>query len=469
MKGFLDKDFLLATDSAKKLYHEYACKMPIIDYHCHLSCRDIVEDKKYDNVAEVWLSHDHYKWRLMRNNGVDEYYITGGASDREKWYKWVESLQRAVGNPLYHWCHMELKNYFGYDKPLTMESADEAWDFCNQKLASGLGVRKMIEMSRVEFIGTTDDPIDDLTWHKKLAADNTLKVKVAPTFRPDKALNIDKKDWKQYMSELSRVSGVDIVDLASLQNALSKRMDGFDELGCRSSDHGLDRVPDAEGNLITAQRAFCKAMSGEDVDAHETDAYKSHLLTWCAEQYADRGWVMQLHCNCVRNPNTVAYESIGADSGFDCILPSVDGVALQRLLDRLENKKILPKTILYSLDSNDDAFLEVLAGSFQSSKARGKIQHGAAWWFNDHKQGITRQLSSLASVGVLGNFVGMLTDSRSFLSFARHEYFRRILCDFVGDLVERGEYPCDISYLGKIVEDICYYNAKKYFGIGEEI
>ena len=210
-------------------------------------------------------------------------------------------------------------------------------------------------------------------------------------------------------------------------------------------------------------------MSGESMDRQEIDSYKSHLLTWCAEQYADRSWVMQLHCNCVRNPNTVAYESIGADSGFDCILPSVDGVALQRLLDRLESKKILLKTILYSLDSNDDAFLEVLAGSFQSSNARGKIQHGAAWWFNDHKQGITRQLSSLASVGVLGNFVGMLTDSRSFLSFVRHEYFRRILCDFVGDLVERGEYPCDISYLGKIVEDICYYNAKKYFGIGEGI
>lgn len=469
MKGFLDKDFLLNSNTAKRLFDDYASKMPIIDYHCHLSAKDIAEDKKYDNIAEVWLSHDHYKWRLMRNNGVDEYYITGGASDREKWYKWVESLQRAVGNPLYSWCHMELKNYFGYDKPLTMQSADEAWNFCNQKLANGLGVRKMIEMTGVEFIGTTDDPIDDLTWHKKLAADDTLKVKVVPTFRPDRALNIDKQDWKQYIKELSRVSEIDIVDLASLELALQRRMDAFDELGCRSSDHGLDYVPNADGKATLARRVFCKAMAGEEIGKSEQDSYKTYLLTWCAEQYAKRGWVMQLHCNCMRNPNTTAYKSLGADSGFDCILPSVNGVALQRLLDKLESNNALPKTILYSLDSNDDAFLDVLAGAFQSSEARGKIQHGGAWWFNDHKQGIKKHLSSLSSVGVLGNFVGMLTDSRSFLSFVRHEYFRRILCDYLGELVEKGEYPCDMDYLGSLVEDICYNNAKKYFGIGEGI
>ena len=469
MKGFLNEDFLLNSYTAKRLFDNYASKMPIIDYHCHLSAKDIAEDKRYDDIAKVWLGHDHYKWRLMRNNGVDEYYITGGAGDREKWYKWVESLQRAVGNPLYHWCHMELKNYFGYDKPLTIKNADEAWNFCNQKLTSGLGVRKMIEMSRVEFIGTTDDPIDDLTWHKMLADDSSLRVMVAPTFRPDRALNIDKQDWKQYIKELSRVSGIDIVDLASLQNALSKRMDAFDELGCRSSDHGLDYVPNAEGKATLARRAFCKAMAGEKIGKSEQDSYKIYLLTWCAEQYAKRDWVMQLHCNCMRNPNTSAYKSLGADSGFDCILPSVNGVALQRLLDNLERKNALPKTILYSLDSNDDAFLDVLAGSYQSSEARGKIQHGAAWWFNDHKQGIKKHLSSLSSLGVLGNFVGMLTDSRSFLSFARHEYFRRILCDYLGELVDRGEYPCDIGYLGSLVEDICYYNAKKYFGVGEGI
>ncbi|MGN0771634.1 MAG: glucuronate isomerase [Christensenellales bacterium] len=467
MKGFLDDDFLLNGETARTLYFDYARNLPIIDYHCHLPVRALAENQRFDNITKLWLDGDHYKWRLMRNNGVDEYYIGGKASDREKFDRFVATLQRAIGNPLYHWCHLELKRYFGIDEPLTLKNAGDVWERVRRLLQQDdMGAKGLVEMSGVEFIGTTDDPADDLRWHRQLAEDKSFGVKVCPSFRPDRALNIDKPQWKEYIGELSSVCGRHIADYDDLKYALSDRMKYFDYMGCRASDHGTEYLP-ACNNKLNPDKIFDKVMSGQTITTDESDAFKYDLLRFCAGQYADMGWVMQLHFNCKRNPNSKAYGQFGADSGFDCIGYGGNGKNLTALLDDLFASGSLPKTILYSLDPGDNAFLDVLAGSFQGSEAAGKIQHGSAWWFNDNKQGIEQHLTSLASLGVLGNFVGMLTDSRSFLSFARHEYFRRILCDLIGEWTDKGEYPCDIGYLGGLVEDVCYHNAKKYFGLGE--
>ena len=466
MRNFMDKNFLLYNETAVRLFHEYASDCPIIDYHCHVSPKEIYEDKKFKNITEVWLSGDHYKWRIMRSNGVDEHYITGTASDREKFQKFAEVLPKAIGNPMYHWCHLELKKYFGYEGILNGRTAEEVWKLTCEKLKEdGMSVRGIIESSDVEFIGTTDDPTDNLEWHIKLAEDKTFKTVVAPSFRPDKAFNIDKKGWQEYIGILSNVTGTKIDSMATLKKALSDRMEYFASVGCKVSDHGLDHMIFREVSEQENDAVLHKALNDEAVTAEEAEAFRTELLLFCAEQYARMGWVMQLHYNCIRNPNTAMFSTLGADTGFDCIGPENGSEKLSRLLDRLYAAGTLPKTILYSLDGSDNAFLDSLIGSFQGTEVAGKLQHGSAWWFNDNLQGMREQLISLANLSLLGNFVGMLTDSRSFLSYTRHEYFRRILCGLIGEWVENGEYPCDMEQLGKLTQDICHDNAARYFNI----
>lgn len=466
MKTFMDKEFLLSTDTAQKLYHEYAEGMPIVDYHCHVSPQEIYEDKHFENISQVWLAGDHYKWRIMRSNGVEEKYITGDATDREKFQKFAECLPRAIGNPMYHWCHLELKKYFGYEGVLNGDTAEEVWKLTAEKLrTTDMGVRGLIEKSNVLFIGTTDDPVDSLQWHAKIAKDESMKTVVGPSFRPDKALNIDKAGWKEYIAVLSEVSELPIDGLDTLENALRKRMEHFQANGCKASDHGLDRMIFRIGDRSSADAVVKKGLAGEKVSAEEAEILKTTLLLFCAKEYARMGWVMQIHYNCMRNPNSTMFEQLGPDTGFDCIGPHNGSAELAKLLDALYKADSLPKTILYSLDASDNAFLDALIGSFQGTEVAGKLQHGSAWWFNDNKQGMRDQLISLANLSLLGNFVGMLTDSRSFLSYTRHEYFRRILCDLIGSWIENGEYPADLGQAGGIVQDICCNNARKYFGL----
>lgn len=466
MAQFLKEDFLLNTEVAKELYFGYAKDKPIIDYHCHVNPAEIYEDKRFDNITELWLSGDHYKWRLMRSNGVDEYYITGDADPYEKFVKFAELMPKAIGNPMYHWCHLELKNYFGYDGVLSGETAKEVWELCKEKLKDEkMSVRGIINQSNVKFIGTTDDPVDSLEYHKLLAADESFKTVVAPSFRPDKAFNIDKAGWKEYILKLSDVSGVEICDIDTFKKALSLRIEYFNQNGCCASDHGLDRMVYAEVSKDAINNVIVRGLAGEAVSAIEAEALKTELLVHCASEYVRYGWVMQLHYNCIRNPNSQMLAKLSADTGFDCIGPDNGSRKLVSLLDRLNSENSLPKTVIYSLDANDNAFIDTLIGAFHGTEIAGKLQHGSAWWFNDNKQGMRDQLISLANLSLLGNFVGMLTDSRSFLSYTRHEYFRRILCGLVGEWVENGEYPNDKASLSKLVEDICYNNAKKYFGL----
>ena len=463
---FLKDDFLLTTDTARKLYFGAAADMPIIDYHCHVSPREIYEDKRFSNITELWLSGDHYKWRLMRANGVEERYITGDADPYEKFFKFAQLMSKAIGNPMYHWCHLELKKYFGYEGILSADTAKEVWDLCEKKLKDeSMSVRGIINQSNVAFIGTTDDPIDSLEYHKLIAEDDSFKTVVAPSFRPDKALNIDKAGWREYIAKLSEVSGVEITDLDSLKRALSKRIDHFAAHGCRASDHGLDFMVYAERSEDEINEVIRRGLAGEKISPFEAGPLKTELLVHCAKEYVRVGFAMQLHYNCLRNPNSAMFAKIGPDTGFDCIGPDNGSRRLAMLLDRLYREDKLPRTVIYSLDASDNAFIDTIIGAFQGTEVAGKLQHGSAWWFNDHKQGMRDQLISLANLSLLGNFIGMLTDSRSFLSYTRHEYFRRILCGLIGEWVENGEYPDDMASLTAIVRDICYNNAKKYFGL----
>ena len=460
-------DFLLDTETARKLYHGWAEKMPIIDYHCHIDPKEIFEDRRFDNIAQVWLGGDHYKWRLMRSNGVDEKYITGDAPDREKFQKFAETLPRAIGNPMYHWCHLELKNYFGYTGVLNGSTAEEVWQLCNEKLKNdpAMSARGFITGSNVAMVGTTDDPCSDLCWHEKLAADESFSARVCPSFRPDPAVNLHKAGFAAYIKKLEQVTGRSIATAQDVCAALSERIEYFDAHGCRSADHGLDYVMFRPVSDEAATAALKKALAGEQLTREEAEGYQTTLLLHCAREYARRGWVMQLHFSCMRNPNSRMMAALGPDTGFDCIAVTDSCAATYRLMDALEAEGDLPKTVLYSLNPADNAWLDTLLGAFQSPEIPGKIQHGSAWWFNDHKTGMTEQLTSLADLSVLGNFIGMLTDSRSFLSYARHEYFRRILCSLIGRWVENGEYPADMETLGALVQDICCNNAKRYFGL----
>ena len=465
MKQFTDNDFLLSTDMARELYHDYAAKMPILDYHCHINPREIAEDRKFDNITQVWLGGDHYKWRQMRSNGVEEKYITGDAPDREKFQKWAETLEKLIGNPLYHWSHLELQKYFGYTGYLNGDTAEEVWNLCNEKLhQDSMSVRNIIRQSNVTLICTTDDPADTLEWHEKIAADETFDVQVLPAWRPDKAMNVEKPDFASYIAGLSKASGVEIRDFASLKEALKVRMDYFAAHGCCVSDHALEYVMYVPAGEAETEAVMAKGLSGQPVTREEELKYKTAFMLFVAREYNRRNWTMQIHYGCKRDNNAYMYQQLGADTGYDCINNYAPSAQMADFLNALSATNEIPKTILYSLNPNDNASIGSILGCFQSAGTAGRIQQGSAWWFNDHKIGMTEQMTSLANLGCLGNFIGMLTDSRSFLSYTRHEYFRRILCDLIGGWVENGEYPADRKALKKIVEGISYNNAVAYFG-----
>ncbi len=465
MKAFMDKDFLLETDTARKLYHEYAENTPILDYHCHINPKEIAQDRHFDNITQVWLGGDHYKWRFMRSCGVEEKYITGDASDYEKFCKWAECLGKAIGNPLFHWSHLELRKYFGYEGVLSRKTADEVWNLCNAKLQDpATSARSLIKQSNVTLICTTDDPIDSLEWHKMIAEDETFDVKVLPAWRPDKAMNIEKPDFLDYLEKLEAVSGVpEINTFEKLVEALHIRMDFFQSMGCCVSDHALEYVMFNPSNHDEIESIFLKRLNRMILTKDEEMKFKTAFMIFMGREYHARNWVMQLHYGCKRDNNVKMYKKLGPDTGYDGINNNTPSSQLADFLNALCETDQLPKTILYSLNPNDNQSIGTMLGCFQDSDAVGKIQQGSAWWFNDHKVGMQDQMISLANLGNLSGFVGMLTDSRSFLSYTRHEYFRRILCNLIGGWVENGEFPADYEILEEIIKGISYNNAVKYF------
>ena len=475
MKAFMDKNFLLETGTAQHLFHDYADKMPLVDYHCHISPKEIYEDRRFNNLAEVWLGGknpdgtyfgDHYKWRVMRSNGVPEDYITGDKPDFERFLKFVEALEMAIGNPMYHWCNMELHKFFGIEEPLTLDNAEAIWNKCNDMLQNdpNMTVRGLIKQSNVAFIGTTDDPVDSLEWHQKIREDSTITVKVCPSFRPDKAININKEGFVQYMGLLAKSVGKEKLETADdVIAALIERLEFFAEMGCRASDHGLDYIPFRKETAEEVNAVYAKVMNGEAITVEEAEVYQTAVLIALGKAYHRLDIAMQLHYSCHRNANERMYRRLGPDTGFDMIAQNNCGERIADLLSELDMTNEAPKTILYSLNPVDNELLGTLLGCFQSDEVPGKIQLGSAWWFNDTKSGMEDQMRALANLGLLGNFVGMLTDSRSFLSYARHDYFRRIMCNMVGNWVENGEYPNYEASLKKIVEGISYNNAARYF------
>ena len=477
MKEFMNKDFILDTPTAQHLYHDYAAKMPLADYHCHLNPQEIFEDRRFNNLAEVWLggqnpdgsfAGDHYKWRVMRSNGVEENYVTGMVDPFEKFLKFVEALEMAIGNPMYHWCHLELQQFFGVTEPLTTESAKRIWDHCNDMLRNDpdMSARGLIRKANVAFIGTTDDPIDSLEWHEKIAADPSIEVVVGPSYRPDKAVNIHKAGWHEYMAALAKSVGKEsLPTMQDVLDALLERLEHFKAHGCKASDHGLDYVPFVNYTVKQADVVYQKALKGEKLTVEEVEGYQTVILLCLGKAYHRMNIAMQLHYSCLRNNNQRIFKLQGGDTGVDAIAQNTCGGNISQLLSALDEAGACPKTILYSLNPADNAQLGTLIGCFQGPEVPGKIQHGSAWWFNDHKVGMEEQMKSLASLGLLGNFIGMLTDSRSFLSYARHDYFRRILCNLIGNWVENGEYPNIDSALKKIVEGVSFNNAKRYFDL----
>ena len=465
MRAFMDKDFLLKNETAKRLYHDHAAKMPIIDYHCHINPMEIYEDKRYHTITEVWLGGDHYKWRAMRSCGVAEYYITGEASDAEKFQKWAETMPNLIGNPLYHWTHLELQRYFDITEPLTGDNAMEIYEKCNAILArSDMSARGIIRKSGVKLICTTDDPVDDLKAHELIAADPTAPAVVLPAFRPDKAMRADKPTFPAYVAQLEQVVGYAINSMDDMRRALLDRIEYFAQRGCRVSDHGLDFCFCVEADEETLNSIFVRAKAGETITREEQLAYHTALLITVGKEYSKRDWVNQLHFGCLRDNSRKMFRKIGPDTGYDSINDAPNAAGLSALLGTLEDEGALGKTILYSLNPSDNGVIGTMIGAFQTdSPIAGKIQQGSAWWFNDNKPGMEAQMISLMSLGNMGGFVGMLTDSRSFLSYTRHEYFRRILCNLFGQLVEDGEYPADMERLGAMVENISYNNTLRYF------
>lgn len=466
MKPFMNEDFLLSTETAKLLYHDYAENMPIVDYHCHINPKEIAEDARFENITRLWLGGDHYKWRLMRANGIGEEYITGNAPDKDKFIKWAETLELAIGNPIYHWSHLELKRYFGYDGLLNSETAEEVWNLCNEKLKDqSLSARGIITKSNVTVLCTTDDPIDSLEYHISLAKDESFKTKVLPAFRPDEAVNIEKPGYLIYLDKLSKVSNIKIDSFSSLCEALKNRMEYFDSVGCKTSDHGLDFVMYYPASNDEVEDIMKRRLDGQMPTEEEILKFKTALLLFLGRENHRLNWVMQLHYGVKRDNNTRMFKAIGPNTGYDCINNSRNSSAqLADFLNALEVTEQLPKVILYSLNPIDNAAIDTVMGCFQNSDAIGKIQHGSAWWFNDNEVGMRDHITTLSSLTLISNFVGMLTDSRSFLSYTRHEYFRRILCDVFGNLVETGRFPKDLRVLKKLVEDISYNNCIRYFG-----
>ncbi len=450
--NIVNSDFMLKSKTARTLY-EAVKDLPIIDYHCHLSPKMIAEDYRFKNAAELFLGGDHYKWRQMRTAGIDEKYITCDAPDYEKFKAFAEMMPYLIGNPIYHWTHLELKFYFGVNDELNAESCDEIWNKCNELLAlPEYSARNLILRSNVEALCTTDDPADSLEYHKALS---DFSVKVLPTFRPDKAVEIGKEGFVPY------IKSIGVSSYAELVAWLRERIEHFHITGCRLSDHGLESVPFALGS---PEEAFRKRMAGEALTKEEENSYKTAVIAVCAEEYAARGWTMQLHIGALRNNNTRMFERLGADAGFDSVNDLDVAEKLSRLLDRLDYSGHLPKTILYNLNPKDNYTLATMIGNFQCAPTPGKIQFGSGWWFLDQRDGMEAQMKALANLGMLSKFVGMLTDSRSFVSYTRHDYFRRIFCSVIGEWVESGEYPYNEKVLGEIVRGIAYENAKKYFG-----
>lgn len=452
--GIINEDFMLTNKTGKKLYYDYAEGLPIIDYHCHLVPQMIASDHKFEDAYELFLGGDHYKWRQMRSNGIDERMITGDADAYEKWLGFAKTLPLLIGNPLYHWTALELKRYFDIDEPLCEDSAKRIWDKCNELLQrDDFSGRGLIERSNVEVLCTTDDPADSLEHHISLK-ESGFGTRVLPAFRPDKAAHIENDAFVSYINDNQ------IKSYEALLSFLSARIEFFDSVGCRLSDHALENVPAMEGN---AAEIFEKRMNGRTLTENEEEEFSFAVLKHCAAEYTKHGWTMQLHIGALRNNNERMFKVLGADTGFDSVNDLNIAQGLSKFLNSLDVDGVLPRTILYSLNPKDNYVLGTMIGNFQKGPVAGKLQFGSAWWFNDNRDGMVAQLTALANLGTLGNFVGMLTDSRSFVSYPRHEYFRRILCNMLGEWVEKGEYPADFKALKRIVEGICYYNAKNYF------
>jgi glucuronate isomerase len=476
MKQFMDRDFLLSSQTAARLYHEAAAGEPIFDYHCHLIPREIAENRRFADLASMWLGGDHYKWRALRANGVDEKLITGDGEPYDKFLAWAEMVPKTIGNPLFHWTHLELQRYFDIYEPLNRESAPAIWQAANEKLSRDpeLSVFGIFKKFKVYAVGTTDDPADSLEWHEKAAG--ATETKVLPSFRPDRVLNIEKPDFAEYTGMLGRAAGRNISSLEDLLGALRDRINFFDRRGCRISDHGLEYIPfetaagDIPGAPVNRGRwekeageIFSAALNGKAPEARGAESWKTFILNFLGEEYANQGWVMQVHIAAIRSVNSRAFKSLGPNTGYDAVHDHPAAAKLARFLDLLDSREKLPKTILYSLNVKDLYPLGTLMGCFQGGGIPGKLQLGSGWWFLDHIDGMETQLKILGNVGLLSRFVGMLTDSRSFLSYPRHEYFRRILCNILGAWAEGGEIPHDFSLLAGMVKDISFGNAKRYF------
>ncbi|MBS7358989.1 MAG: glucuronate isomerase [Oscillospiraceae bacterium] len=465
MRKFMDKDFLLTTDTAKKLYA--ACEnTPIFDWHCHLQPKEIYENKEPGDIAYLWLAGDHYKWRAMRSCGINEEYITGNKSPYEKFKAWAETMPNLIGNPLYHWTHLELQRYFDIYEPLSPATCDDIWERANAKIkAGGFTPRELIEKSNVSYVCTTDDAADTLEYHKLIAEDKSFKCKVLPAFRPDKGLAIEADAYCDWVKALEGVYGKEVKSFTELKAAFKSRIDFFAEMGCRASDHAFTYVPYKRAAEDELNTIFSKRMGGNALTAEEVDKYKTELMLFLANEYAKLGWGMEVHIGALRNNNTNMFNKLGPDTGFDSVADYEIAVNLSKLLNAMLTEYKLPKTILFTLNPKDNYVLGTMLGNFQSDEAQSKIQFGSAWWFNDNYDGMRQQMQALMNLGVIAKFVGMITDSRSFLSYPRHEYFRRILCELIGDLVEDGKYPDDIEFLSGVVQDISYNNAIKYFGV----
>jgi glucuronate isomerase len=460
---FITEDFLLETESAKQLYFGFAKDQPIIDYHCHLSPKDIAEDRKFENITEIWLEGDHYKWRAMRNLGIEEKFITGNAPDQEKFRKWAECVPHTLRNPLYHWTHLELKRYFDIENLLDGSSADYVYEKTAALLNSPeYSVRSLLKKMNVEVVCTTDDPVDNLASHEYISGES-FEIQILPAFRPDNCIMLDKEGYGEYIQTLSEVSGVEINTLDNLLEALSVRLDYFHERGCRLSDHGLQQIRSGAFELDIVRSAFKKRIEGKDINAKEAKQFYSFLLEHLSREYHDRGWVQQFHLGALRNTNRRLLQELGPDTGFDSIGDFEQASSLAAHLNRLEESESLAKTILYNLNPSDNEVFATMIGNFYQEGVKGKMQFGSGWWFNDQKDGMEKQINTLSNMGLLSCFVGMLTDSRSFMSFPRHEYFRRILCNIVGNDIEKGLVPNDMELLGGMVANICYFNARNYF------
>ncbi|RXJ02066.1 glucuronate isomerase [Anaerobacillus alkaliphilus] len=465
MTPFITEDFLLHNKAAKILYHDYAKDMPIYDYHCHLSPKEIAENKSFSNLAEIWLHGDHYKWRAMRSLGISEEFITGEKTDFEKFQAWSKTVPYTIGNPLFHWSHLELQRYFNTDILLNEETSEEIWIHCNKQLqAADFTTQKLIEKSNVKVVGTTDDPVDDLHYHKQLRGIPEFNTKVIPTFRPDQAVELTKSSFNDYIDTLSDVSEIPIKTYEDLLATLDSRAHYFHEVGCRISDHGLETFPFEECTFEDASKIFLQARLGETVTLQEEMKYKTHILLFLGRLYHTLGWAMQLHVGAIRDNSSRMHSLLGANTGFDSIHDFSLARQLNGFLNELDKSNELPKTIVYSLNPVHNYVIATACGNFQS-EVKGKVQFGSGWWFNDQKDGMLRQMTDLSNLGLLSTFIGMLTDSRSFLSYTRHEYFRRLLCQLIGDWVEKGEAPEDYKHLGQIVQDICFNNAKEYFQV----